>query len=104
MKSLRRLGFLLTLALALCLGQYAAAIHDLGHATSQIHKQDSKPGSSKCDECGLFAELSGAMGAQAPVAPFVAAATPRESFIRERNASLAPRYRHLSRGPPQAFA
>ena len=44
------------------------------------------------------------MGSKAPVAPFVAAVAPRQAFIRERNASLAPRYRPLSRGPPQASA
>lgn len=58
MKRLRRLGFLLTLALALCLGQYASAVHELGHATGQIHKQDSNGSSAKCGECFACAQLA----------------------------------------------
>jgi hypothetical protein len=101
MRRLRHLGFLLWLALALALGQQAALLHDLAHATGQVsHKQDSKPAPSKCDECGLFAEFSGAASAQAVAAPFVAAASPRAVFLREQSASIAPRLAFLSRAPP----
>jgi hypothetical protein len=107
MKRLRHLAFLFLLPLALAMGQQAAVLHDLGHAAEKLSgKQDPKrsPTSSKCDECGLFAELSGAVGAKAPIAPFVAASTPREAAIRERDATLAPRHAFRSRAPPAAPA
>lgn len=101
MRSLRHLGFLLWLALALAMGQQAAALHDLAHATGKIsHSQDSKPAPSKCGECGLFAEFSGAASTKAVAAPFVAAASPRAAFIREQSASIAARLAFLSRAPP----
>lgn len=71
MKSLRRLGYALTLALALCLGQYATLMHDLGHATGQVHKQDSKTSSTKCDECFACAQLAGGAPATVPTVPTV---------------------------------
>ncbi|MEO5694409.1 MAG: hypothetical protein ABIQ72_14870 [Usitatibacter sp.] len=71
MQSLRRLGYVLTLALALCLGQYATLMHDLGHATGQIHKQDSKSSSTKCDECFACAQLAGGAPATLPTVPTV---------------------------------
>jgi hypothetical protein len=61
----------LWLALALVLGQQAAALHDLGHAIQRIatDSQDQHPGSDTCDKCSLYAPFSGA--AAAFVAPLV---------------------------------
>lgn len=101
MRRLRHLGFLLWLALALAMGQQAAALHDLGHATDKIfHQQDSKPAPSKCDECFACAELSGVASTKAIAAPFIAAASPRPSLRCERSASIAARVAFLSRAPP----
>jgi hypothetical protein len=49
----RRLFAALWIALCLLLGQQAAALHDLGHATEQLGG-DKKPGTPSkhvCDEC-----------------------------------------------------
>jgi hypothetical protein len=101
MKPLRHIGFLLWLALAVAMGQQAAALHDLGHATERLsQKQDSKTAPSKCDECGLFAPFTGALGAKAPVAPFVAAAAAPAAPALEQSASLAVRIAFRSRAPP----
>jgi hypothetical protein len=106
MKALRHFGLLLWLALALAWGQQAAVLHDLGHATAQLaHQQDpSKPApSSKCDECGLFAEFSGALAAKAVVAPFVAAAAIAAPALVPASVRLAPRLAFLSRAPPSVL-
>jgi hypothetical protein len=51
----------IALALALLLGQQAAALHDLGHAIQKIDgSQDQHPGSDTCDKCSLYAPFSGA--------------------------------------------
>jgi hypothetical protein len=61
MKSLRRLGFALWLALALVAGQQLMLLHDLGHATEKLaQKQDSKPAPSKCDQHYATSQLVGA--------------------------------------------
>lgn len=101
MKRLRHLGFLLWLALALAMGQQAAALHELGHATERVtHKQDSKPAPAKCSECFLFAGLSSAAGAKASALAVVAPASPRPAVLLEQSASLAARLAFRSRAPP----
>lgn len=101
MKRLRHLGFLLSLTLALAMGQQAAALHGLVHAAEKFsQRQDSKPAPSKCDECPLFAQLGSAVGSKAPAAPLIAVASPRPVLPLERSASLAARLAFHSRGPP----
>ncbi len=101
MKSLRHLGILCGLALAVVMGQQAAVLHDLGHATGQwSHKQDSKPAPSKCDECGLAAELSSALGTTAIAVPFVASASPRPVARPDLGVHTATRLAFQSRAPP----
>jgi hypothetical protein len=101
MRRLRHIGFLFWLALAVAMGQQAAFLHDLGHATERLsQKRDSNPAPSKCDECSLFAPFSGALGAKAPVAPFVAATHPLAQLVSGRSASLAARLAFRSRAPP----
>lgn len=64
---LRRFGFLLSLAFALAMGQQAGLLHGLAHATERIaQKQDSKPASSACEQCGLCAQLDGPASAGLP--------------------------------------
>jgi hypothetical protein len=63
----RRIASILWLALALLVGQQAAALHDLSHANGQLsHKHDSKPVSPTCDTHFAYVGLSGAVGSTLP--------------------------------------
>lgn len=102
MKPLRHWGFLLALVLALAWGQQAAVRHSLAHATGQHRQDPAKPAPAHCDQCGLFAELTGAVGIDAASAPVIPAdriaASPRPSAPLR----LAPRLAFHPRGPPAA--
>ncbi len=101
MRSIRRLASILWLALALLVGQQAAALHDLGHATGQLsHKQDSKTSPASCDQCFACAELSGAVGVTVPVLPVVAACTPRAADPLTRGVASPARLAYRARAPP----
>lgn len=111
MRSLRRLGLVLWLVLALVAGQQLVLWHDLGHAGEHLasHEGDD-PGdaggspSSKCEQHFTCAQLAGALGSAGFAAAFVASAPPRASALRTREASLAPRRDFLSRAPPASLA
>jgi hypothetical protein len=101
MKPIRRLATVLWLALALLVGQQAAALHDLGHATEKLsQKHDSKPGSSTCDQCFACAELSGAVGTTLPTLPALDAAHAQCARPIEQGVAVAPRLAFHSRAPP----
>ena len=101
MRSIRRLASILWLALALLVGQQAAALHDLGHATGQLtHKQDSNTSHSTCDQCFACAELSGAVGVTVPVLPVVAACTPLAAEPLTPGVASPARLAYRSRAPP----
>jgi hypothetical protein len=101
MTRLRRFLSVFGLALALATGQQAAALHDLGHATGQLtQKHDSKTGPSKCNLCFACAELSGAVGATAPVVPVVALGDHHFRPASDRGAPSAPFFAFRSRAPP----
>jgi hypothetical protein len=101
MRPIRRLASILWLALALLVGQQAAALHDLGHATGQLtHKQDSNKAPLSCDHCFACAELSGAVGASVPELPVVAASTPRAAEPLFLGAASPARLAYRSRAPP----
>src|SRR6202795_296170 len=72
---IRRIASALWLALALLIGQQAAALHDLSHAMQRVQSgsQDQHPGSDTCEKCSAFAQFAGA--APAFVAAVVIAAT-----------------------------
>ena len=101
MKALRRLGFALWLALALVVGQQAAALHALGHATESLsHKQDQKqPAQSKCGECFVCSQLGAGAATTIPEVPLVecGVATQVASAV---GAHAAPILAYLSQGPP----
>jgi hypothetical protein len=100
MKRFRKLGFALWLALALLVGQQAAALHELGHATAQFAQDKGTPsGSAKCDKHFLFAQFSGAVGAFTCV-PAVSAAVPIAALIHQAFAPTAVRFAFRSRAPP----
>ena len=100
MKQFRKLGFALWLALALLVGQQAAALHELGHATAEFAKDKGSPsGSTKCDKHFLFAQFSGAVDTTCPLLEMssgeVAAALVHQAF-----APAAARLAFRSRAPP----
>lgn len=100
MYAVRRLLFAFSLALALLVGQQAAALHDLGHAVDRIAHKGSVPIGSKCDECFACAQLSGAVSPSLPaIAPVLLPdGAPRDADCI--SATLAPRVAFLSRAPP----
>ena len=63
MSRVQRFWSILWIALALVVGQQAAALHDLGHAVKRIHApaQEQYPGSDTCDKCFGFSQLAGSM-------------------------------------------
>ena len=101
MSSIRRIAKVVWFALALLVGQQAAALHDLGHATGQLtHKQDSNTTPASCDQCFACAELSGAVGVTAPVLPLVAACAPRAADPLQSGVASPARLAYRSRAPP----
>jgi HAMP domain-containing protein len=109
MRSLRRLGLVLWLAIALVAGQQLVLWHDLGHATESLARAgdpgdpaDKVPG--KCAQHYTCAQLSGALGSAGLAAAFIASAPPQPAQVRLRVASLAPRHAFHSRGPPASLA
>jgi hypothetical protein len=100
MKRLRKLGFALWLALALLVGQQAAALHELAHATAELSQDKGAPtGSSKCDQHYLFAQFSGAVGAFSSVAA-VSADGVAAALVHQAFAPAATRLAFRSQAPP----
>ena len=103
MRALRKLGFLLWLALALAVGQQAALLHGLAHAVEKVaQKQDSKPTQSRCEQCSLTAQLNGLASAPTKVAPLVAALVPAATFVVHA-APVATTVVFRSRAPPASL-
>jgi hypothetical protein len=101
MRSLRHLGFALWLALALVVGQQAAALHALSHATQSFsEKGDSTPAKSHCDACSQFAGFAGALGSHVSIPPVVIASPPQALIDHDASVRLARRLAFLSRAPP----
>jgi hypothetical protein len=91
------------LALFLLVGQQAAVLHGLAHATDQLAPHKQLPAKSDCDLCLEIAPFCGAIGPTVPIIDAVAAEPPRAIFVSEHFApSTAPVY-FLSQGPPPAL-
>src|SRR5450631_788300 len=100
MKSNHRFAAAFWLALALLVGQQAAALHDLGHATERLaHHQDSKTPPASCDRCFACAELSSAVSAVPVVLPRVSAGIPVTCLVRDAAVFAAPRLAFRSQAP-----
>ena len=98
----RRLFAALWIALGLLLGQQAAALHDLAHATEQLGS-DKKPGTPSkhvCDECFFSAQLSGAVGSHVAIPPVVLGADATVSLRRDDVELPTPRLQFRSQAPP----
>jgi hypothetical protein len=101
MNRIRRIASVFWLALALLIGQQAAALHDLGHATEKFsQKKDSRHAPASCDKCFACAELSGAVGVAPPAVPVVVADTRVSSVVLDLCAPAATRLAFRSRAPP----
>lgn len=101
MTRLRRIASAFWLALALLVGQHAAALHGLAHATEQFtQKKDSQHTPATCDKCFACAELSSAAAATVPSLPVVAAGGHLLLALLEPGASPAARLAFRSRAPP----
>jgi hypothetical protein len=105
MRALRHLGFALWLALALVVGQQAAALHALGHATERLsQKPDKNAPTPSCSQCPLFSPLSGA--APSGSLPSLALAGDFPCFTATQAAAPrpAPAVPFHSRAPPFRLA
>jgi hypothetical protein len=101
MKTARRLYLALLLAAALLVGQQAAMLHELGHATQKIaSEKGSTPASHSDEECFLSAQLCGGAAVTLPVclAAVITAFDPPAPPAR--SASLRPRAAFQPRAPP----
>jgi hypothetical protein len=97
----RRILSAFWLALALLVGQHAAALHGLAHATEQFtQKKDSQHLPASCDKCFACAELSSAVGPSIPAVPIVAADAPLHFASVEAHAPCAARLAYRSQAPP----
>ena|SRR5438128_4924011 len=98
---LRRFGFALWLALAVVVGQQAAALHDLAHATERFGSQnDSAPAPQTCDKCFACATLAGGATATPPPLPAFDATVEHPQQHGACPAPGAARFAFLSRAPP----
>ena len=101
MKSTHRFAAAFWLALALLVGQQAAALHDLGHAAERLaQRQDSKTPPASCDQCFACAELSSAVGVVPAVLPRVSAGIPVTCFDHDAAIVVAPLLAFRSQAPP----
>jgi hypothetical protein len=100
----RRIALALWLALVLLVGQQAAALHDLGHATDRLsQKKESQHRPSSCDKCFACAELSGAIGATVPAVPVVLADNETPCVVGDLGSPLPTRLAFRSRAPPRSL-
>jgi len=98
---LRRFLAAFWIALALVVGQQAAALHDLSHASEQLAQNNKgKPAHHSCDQCFLSAQLSGAVGTTILALPVVPMPLAVSSRVDDRFVPGAPRVPFRSRAPP----
>jgi len=99
MDRIRSLSTAFFLAFVLAVGQYAGALHALGHASEQLSQKSGTPVKVACDQCFTCSQLSGA-ASTAPVAfvPPLEAAAPLHAAVA--GAPVATRVVFRSRAPP----
>jgi len=98
----RRIAAAFWLALALLMGQQAAALHGLAHAFDRLQQQDdSLPAKHTCDQCFLSAQLSGAVGVDIATPAVVAADSQPPAFIDDRVSPARFVLYFHSRAPPR---
>jgi hypothetical protein len=97
----RRAAIALGLAIAVLLGQHAAALHDLGHAFECMHEHPpgAPHGPDSCPHHAAFADLSSAAASVGFAAMRVDAATVL-ALPRALASTAATRFAFHSRAPP----
>lgn len=99
MRRLRSLLFAFSLAAALALGQYAALLHGLGHATEQLSQKPGTPAKVACDQCFTCSQLSSGAASTASALPAPEAHAEQPLSDGACGPSVT-RVVFLSRGPP----
>ena len=98
MRIFRRLAAVYVLFLALVAGQHAALVHDVSHFEA------GAPASLDCDTHFHASQMGGGPLA-APQTVFLdAAASPRASVVRQRDASIPARLAYRAQAPPASPA
>ena len=94
-------AFLLPLfvAAAVALGQYAGALHALGHATEQLSQKPGSPAKLACDQCFACSQLSSGATSLPPALPAQSAASEAPARVAVASRSVT-RVVFLSRAPP----
>jgi len=101
MTRLRRFASAVWLALALVVGQHAAALHDLGHATERLaSKKDSIPAPSSCDQCFVCSGLASAATPTLPALHAPQAASAASAQVDQQCVPTPARLAFRSRAPP----
>lgn len=104
MRSLRHLGLVIWLALALVAGQQLVLWHDLGHATERLAGKDEGGVPAKCEQHSACAQLASALGSAEFATAFVSSVPPLALAVAERDAARAPQVPFHSRAPPAFLA
>lgn len=101
MSRVRAFLTVLWVAIALAVGQQAAALHDLEHLTERLaSRKDSAPAPKPCDKHFLCAQLSSAAGATMPVLPVLALDEASVPALLSTSAPTPTRFAFRSRAPP----
>jgi hypothetical protein len=97
---IRRVAATLFLALAVLLGQHAAALHGLGHATEELSRKQGSLPPHACDQCFACAQLAGGATPALPTIPAVDLAFDHPFFFLECGTVAVPHLAFRSRAPP----
>ena len=98
--SLRALLTALWLSIAMLVGQQAAALHELAHATDNLGSTKQLPPAQHCDQCLALAGLDAGLGTATFAIPAIAAASPAPPAQPIAARLSAPRLSYRSRAPP----
>ena len=99
---MRRLLAILWLALAVAIGQHAASVHALKHATDALAGTTQAP--QECEQHSLLSSLGSAAGSDSRAAPAMESASPAPVAPHAERVALPVRYSFLSRAPPASPA
>jgi hypothetical protein len=101
MTRLRSFAFAVWLALALVVGQQAAALHELGHATERLaSKKDSTSAPQACEQCFACSGLSSAATPAIPAVQALQASFEEPAQVDQQCAPTPARLAFRSQAPP----
>jgi hypothetical protein len=100
---MRKPYLILVLPLLLLLTQQLAAVHEIGHYTTDIAKSQQKdknlPDGKQCEQCFAFASIAGAATSKAPSLALAVLAYHYSSSVQSALVA-ADTPAHRNRGPP----